>query len=771
MLRIGVASCAENGQDFPGLPPWMSRLLRSRGVETAEEAQAFLAPSRNQILPPQLLQDMDQSVALLTDARKNGYKTVIYGDYDVDGVSASAILWEAFRQFGLDAAVYLPDRHTEGYGLNLPAVEKLAGEYQVMVTVDCGITGLAEVQAAKQAGMRVIVTDHHRHGEQLPPADAVITPLLGAYPFPGLCGAGVAWKLALALLGDRAEPLVEIAALATVADMVPLTGENRAMVALGLRRLSGTKRPGLRALMNRAGIAGGVSSDQVAFQIAPRMNACGRMETARIAFDMLTTRDEDQAEALALRMESLNQTRKTREAAVIAEAQAQVQAMDLVNTKAIVVCGEGWNSGVVGLAAGRIAEQYAYPTVALAREGDTCVGSARSAGDIDIYAALSQCADLFDRFGGHRQAAGLTIRADRVEEFSRRLSDAVAQQTGGLPPEPSLLCDGELNLGEVTRETVQWLDRLEPFGVGNPAPRFLCEDVSPLALRAVGANGRHLKCTFRQGNEIREGIYFGGGDMAGPPAGSYRLVMTPTVNAFRGAVTAECRLYALQLIPASLTMDARREEMAYLQETLGDETADTVDPEELTGLMRGGQGTLLVCRTLQTALALYQRFPQADFCLDRAGDPRAYHTILLYGRAADTCASYRHVVLCDGDLGEAAAFRAACPNARVCALPRTQEARALLCRVFVDQESLRRCYVALKERQPRDVDELAQRCGLTAGQTAFALKVLAEIDLADVSLSPFRVQLLPMRKRSPQESALYRRARQAKEDGYGLHSL
>ena len=759
MLKIGIAPQKEGYRPLPGMPGWLSRLLYARGVCDAQAAEQFLHPSLSQLLPPERLHEMDKAVTILTRARDENKRAVIYGDYDVDGVGASAILKEALQRFGLAADVYIPDRHREGYGLNAEAVRALAEKYPLMVTVDCGITALEETALAKEMGMTVIVTDHHRHLEQLPPADAVITPLLGDYPFPFLCGAGVAWKLAMALLGDGALDLMELAALATVADMVSLTGENRAIVALGLEKLSATNRPGLRAVMNRAGIFGRISSDQVAFQIAPRMNACGRMESAGIALEMLLTGDLARAEELALKMENLNQERKRQETLVLDQAQRQVDQMDLVDTLAVVVMGEKWNSGVVGLAAGKIAEKYWYPTVALARDGDMCVGSARSAGEIDIHAALSACADLFDRFGGHKQAAGLSIRADRVAEFTRRLSQAVSEQTGGVPPEPTIVCDGEMNLSEVTEDTVRWLNRLEPFGVGNPAPRFLCRDAEPLSLVKVGSQGAHLKCTFQQGQEVRGGIFFGAGELADALEGKCRMVMTPVINEFRGRVTAECRLYALEPQIETLEKNGEKEAIAYLSEALGDGKARPISRQELDGLMAGRQGTVLLCRCLETALEMREKYPQADFSLSGAEDARAYHTVLLYGNAGKISRAFRRIVLCDGDLGEADAISLACPQADVCALPVTFAARRMLRDMFVPVEKLRQCYRTLKSGAPRDLDAFSTQCGLTRAQGAFALRVFADIELIRFCPSPFRVDMLPMRRRGPEDSGLYRRGR------------
>ena len=771
MLRISLSSPSADIPPLPGLPPWMTRLLFARGIQTQEEARQFLRPSLDQLLPPGRLQDMGRAGELILNSAQKGEKAAIYGDYDVDGVSASAILWEALGRLGMERRVYIPDRHQEGYGLNTPAVEKLAEECRLLITVDCGITSVEEVKRAKELGLTVIVTDHHRHGPLLPPADAVITPLLGDYPFPYLCGAGVAWKLALQLLGDQALDLMDIAALATVADMVSLTGENRCIVALGLEKLSQTARPGLRALMRRAGVEGRVSSDQVAFQIAPRMNACGRMESAYTALNMLLTQDGAEAEKLALKMESLNQERKNQESRVLEDALSQVAQMDLVEQKAIVVRGEGWNSGVVGLAAGRVAEKYAYPTVALAQEGEMCVGSARSAGNIDIYQALSQCAGLFERFGGHKQAAGLTIRADRVAQFSQMLSQAVAEQTGGKPVIPEILCDGELELADVTEETVEWLERLEPFGTGNPAPRFLCGGVKPLSLRPVGAEGRHLKCSFQQGQAVRGGIFFGGGDWAGREEGLLRMAISPTVNEFRGKISPECRLYALELMPESLPPSPEREMLSFLSQPFSAGKAPLLSQEELKEWMKPGQGTALLCHCRETALKMLRAFPQADFCVGRAEDPRAFSAILLYGGPEGLGGAFRRAVLCDGGAGESGAWQKVHPRLEIGALPMSSAMREMLARLYLDRDQLRRCYAALRQAAPGSLDALSALLGLSWQQAAFACRVLEEIELIDFSLSPFRVSLLPMRRRGPEESGLFCAARRAKEDAYGSNGL
>lgn len=770
MQDIVVRQKAEIPQALGMYPGWMAQLLQARGIETREAAEAFLHPSREQILDPLLLHDMAKARDMLLDAVLQKLPVVIYGDYDCDGVCASAILLDTLEKMGADVQPYIPDRHREGYGLNMDAVEKLAQTYKVLVTVDCGITSVQEVALAKENGMQVIVTDHHTVGDALPAADAVVTPHLGNYPFPGLCGAGVAWKLALALAGHEAEALMDIAAMATVADMVPLLQENRAIVKLGLEKMEYTRRPGLVTLMQRAGISGSISAQQVAFQLAPRINACGRMDSAMIALEMLRTRDGARGMELANRAHELNEERKALENAVIDEASAQAAGMDLQKYHALVVQGDTWNSGVVGLAAGKMAEMYGYPTVALAREGENLVGSARSASDVDIYRALKSCEDLFLRFGGHKQAAGMTLKAENLPAFRERLNDAVKAQLQGLAPRKQVVCDGEMALADVTVEGIERLSLMEPFGMGNPSPLFLCRHALALNLRAVGAEGKHLQCTFQQGEHLRKGIFFGGGRWQGQE-GTFSLAFSPSLNEFRGDVTAQLQLKHMALEPLALKKDEAREMLHFACAQRMESQRALISEETLPGLMEGEQGTLLVCRTLETALAMYRRFPKAVFALEDAADPRAYHTILLYGGPGKACAPFRHVVLCDGGLMEDAAWQKACPEAKVYAMPESESVHQLARQAALYKDALRSCYVAVKKALPRDLILFSEQAGITLSQAHFALRVLEEIGLIDYTAQPFSVQLLPMAKHDPSESVFYRLVHRLKEETDGVFGL
>ncbi|HSK69792.1 MAG TPA: single-stranded-DNA-specific exonuclease RecJ, partial [Candidatus Limnocylindria bacterium] len=418
---------------LPGYPDFLAGLLRARGVDSAEAAERFLHPDLSHLSDPTLLHGIPEAVAVIRRAVRSNARIAVYGDYDADGVCASAILLTALRGMGADAFSYIPDRVTEGYGLHAEAIRHLAGTAGLVVTVDCGVTAREEAALARELGLSLVITDHHTVPDMLPDADAVVHPAMGEHPEPGLCGAGVAWKLALALAGKEAAlPLLELAALATVADLVPLLGENRVIAALGLRMMRDTARPGLRALKAVAGIKEGapVTGEMAGFQLAPRLNAGGRLASAQLALDLLMAPDDITARPLAARLDMLNRERRDVEAAVLREAQAQIEGRDLTLTRTLVACGEGWNPGVVGLVAGRLAQRWNYPCVVLSQEGDVMHGSGRSAGDVDLHAALSECADLFHRFGGHRMAAGLSMPSSSLEAFRTRFDAAVRSQLG-----------------------------------------------------------------------------------------------------------------------------------------------------------------------------------------------------------------------------------------------------------------------------------------------------------------------------------------------------
>lgn len=687
-----------------GVSPLLAPLLLARGIDTPDKLRVFLHPSAQDLHDPFLMPDMEKACRMIRNAINLGEHIIIYGDYDCDGVCASVIMLEILKSLGAYAEVYIPNRKEEGYGLNTAAIHKLAErQFHLLITVDCGITAVEEIALAKSLGMDVLLTDHHTPPDPLPAADAILHPQLGEYPCSSLCGAGTAYKLACALTGKQTLPTLPLCALATVADMVPLLGENRTLASLGLAAMADTSNIGLRALLRVAGIKSGeaVTGQQAGFLLAPRINACGRMDTAQIALELLSTNDLARATELADIADGLNARRKSLENQVLEQAKAQVCTLDLCTGRAIVIEGEGWESGVVGLAAGRLAEQYGYPTVILSREGDMCVGSARSACGIDLYQALSACSDLFTRFGGHKQAAGLTLPAENVPELRIRLSNAVDEQLHGRTLMPETAYDGELRLADITLDLISSLDMLEPYGTGNPAPVFFVRDVEALSARAVGSGGSHLKLTLGQDTCILDAIAFRMGTLASSMRGICSLAITPVANTFNGHTSPECRIEAIASMQRLFSRPANEEALVILQELARlcriDYFSGTPARLETLPAPREDQGTLYLCRTAASATHIAAVYPQLDILDGTQADPRAYSAICLCDALAFP-GPYRRVILCDGllCLQEYAKLRELLPQAEIFVMPRSTELNNALKLLRFSIEELRAFYVSLR---------------------------------------------------------------------------
>ncbi len=554
------------GKPYTGMPAWMSELLWGRGIHTQEEADAFLHSSPEDLHDPMKLLCMDRAVRLLRKAIDAKEPILVYGDYDVDGVSAVSVLLETLREEGAVADFRIPDRHSEGYGLNLQAVEEMAKAFRLLITVDCGISNVAEVRRARELGMTVIVTDHHEIPDELPPAHAIINPLLkpeavrellelpegtalpAPYPYPRLCGAGVALKLCEALQGRAGvEKRLEIAALATVADVVPLTGENRVIVREGMLRMAQTGRPGLRALLEVSQVQPPIRSEDVAFRLAPRINAAGRLEHASAGVRLLLTRDEAEGRQLAEELNTCNQRRQEMEHGMLTEAEELFRTqVDLRRDRVIILAADGWDSGLIGLVAGKLCERYHHPTVVLSCQGDKAVGSCRSVPGIHIWHMLRACQDLLMRFGGHELAAGLTLARENIDPFRRRLNRAVREQCDDACLIPVAEYDVEMPLKAVTLETVSDLEVLEPTGCGNPAPVFLVRDARVQEARRVGRDGSHLKLRLLEGGELRDGIGFGLGERADWGMQRADVLFSPARNVFNGRVSAQLQVQAIR---------------------------------------------------------------------------------------------------------------------------------------------------------------------------------------------------------------------------------
>ena len=544
-----------------GLPPLCAAVLCARGVDTAPAASAFLAHGPNLLHDPFLLRDMEKAVERISRAIREQETVAVYGDYDVDGITATCLLTQVLQTLGGQVVSYIPDRTEEGYGLNNHAIDALAGQgVTLIVTVDCGITAAREVEYARALGVDVVITDHHQCKETLPQAVAVVDPRRPdcAYPFPDLAGVGVALKLALALTSPAQRPQVlldygELAAIGTVADVMLLQGENRALVHLGLERLADCSRPGLQALLREAGCPRGQvpTTVTIGYGLAPRINAAGRMEQAGTALELLLTQDPQRGAELAQELCQLNRLRQAIELEIFQHCDQLLTHTPALSAPVIVLAGEGWHQGVIGIVASRLAEKYACPAFMISLDGDKGKGSCRSFGGFNLFGALERCAPLLDSYGGHELAAGFSIHRDNIPAFRSALCQLVGEFAGHQPMESSLDVDCEIpHCSLLSTQDVESLSLLEPFGSGNPKPVFLLRSVCVLSHTDVGG-GRHLKLKLRRDGVAMDAIFFSANTAACGIENGQRLdiAFTLQINQFRGNRTVQLQLCDLRPAP------------------------------------------------------------------------------------------------------------------------------------------------------------------------------------------------------------------------------
>jgi single-stranded-DNA-specific exonuclease len=519
-------------------------VLVRRGYGDPEAARAFLAaapPGHD----PFLLGDVEAACARIRETIAAGGRICVHGDYDVDGICATALAVTALRDLGADVGWHLPSRFEEGYGVSRETLARLADDGCALVlTVDCGITAVQEIAEARSAGLEVIVTDHHRPGEELPDCPIVATKP-SQYPFPELCGTGVVLKVLEALGAEKLDRHLDLVALATVADVVPLLDENRALVAAGMRRLARTDKPGLQALMRAAGVdPATVDTGMIAFRLAPRINAAGRLGHPGAALDLLLTADEAEAGRLAGELEALNRDRQVVEDRILRDAVRQVEEWPEPRRRclAYVIAGEDWHRGVIGIVGSRLVERFHRPVVLIAggEPGEDWVGSGRSVSAFDLHGALAACAGLLGRWGGHRAAAGLSIRPENVDAFAAAFAEHAA---GALTPEdltPVTVVDAVVRGDELTLGLCEELERLAPFGLGNPNVTLLALGTELSDLDAVG-DGKHLRLAVHAAGARSGAIAFGRGaalDRFRRP-GRYDVAFRLAANRWNGTVTPQ----------------------------------------------------------------------------------------------------------------------------------------------------------------------------------------------------------------------------------------
>jgi len=508
---------AKRISDEANISKLMAKVLLNRGFDDCEKIRKFIDPSFEDLNDPYLLKDMDRAVERVKTALANKERIVIYGDYDVDGITSTSVLIDFLSRLGASSDFYIPDRIDEGYGISIAAVDKIRQMGpSLIITADCGITAVDEVEYIKECGMDIIITDHHECTGVLPDAHAVINPHRPdcTYPFKELAGVGVVYKLIHALcvemeLGDIYQDYVDLVTLGTVADVVPLVGENRIIVKYGIPKIENTSNIGLKALINNSGLEGRtITSYSISFVLAPRINAAGRLGDAGRGVRLFTTKDEKEAFGIALELNEENRNRQDMESHIFNEAINVIETeVDLDKEKVIVAAGESWHHGVIGIVASKITERYYRPCLLLSVENGICKGSGRSIEGFNLFEALKHCSSLLTKFGGHELAAGLSLEHKNLEPFKRKINeyaDAVLQDEDLIP---RIRIDASIEKQDISIESVKALAALAPFGAGNPEPLFSYNKLRISDIRTVG-DDRHLKLWLHDNGFYTEAIGF-----------------------------------------------------------------------------------------------------------------------------------------------------------------------------------------------------------------------------------------------------------------------
>ena len=558
--RIADADALTNLADVPSLHPLVARILVARGVNTADDAARFLSPSLSALHDPSLLRGMEAAVARLRAARRNRETVCIYGDYDVDGITGTALLVSFLRAVGIECRYFIPNRFDDGYGLGRDAIDRIAADgADLIVSVDCGITAIDEALYCHRQGIDLVIVDHHAPASTIPAAYAVLNPLQPGcgYPFKSLAGVGVAFNLLIALRaalrdegafgpgsGPDLREWLDLVALGTIADVVPLTDQNRIYAFHGLRQLSCSARTGVQALKQVAGVTGEVSSGQVGFRLAPRLNAAGRMESAVPGVELLLSTSREESASIAADLDIANAERQAVERRIFEEALAMVESSGTYpRRRSIVLASRNWHQGVVGIVASRLVERYHRPTILIALADDgSARGSGRSIPGFHLLDALTVCASHLERFGGHRHAVGVTLRAEGVAAFGAAFEAEAARLLAGADLMPLLDIDAEAQPEDVGRELALELKRLAPFGAANPEPVLVMRAMKVTERRPVGDG--HLRLRLAKGRHVFNAIAF---RMAQRETeGLVDVAFFPEINEWNGSSTVQLRVKDLR---------------------------------------------------------------------------------------------------------------------------------------------------------------------------------------------------------------------------------
>lgn len=560
--RDGVPEPPNLADDL-GVSPRLASLLWRRNFRDADDINLFLNPMLRHLSAPTAWPGVSEAADLLISGLLAGKRLVVWGDYDVDGVTATALVMQVLRHHGFPVEWHLPDRLTEGYGLNVEHVERLAASgVSMLLTVDCGISDTAAVARARELGLCVVVSDHHMPPANLPSADALCNPRLGDCPCVSLAGVGVAFFLMaeinsrLAALGRPKLDLrqtLDLVALGTLADMVSLEGQNRILVKNGLLKIAEARRPGVAELKVVSGYqpSASLGAGQVVFSLAPRLNAAGRMADATLALNLLCCDDHDRAAELARQLDAHNTERRRQEEHIVEEARIQAEAC--LADPALVLTGTGWNLGVIGIVASRMVEQYNKPTLVLCADGDTLKGSGRSVPSFDLHQGLSCCADLLIGYGGHRMAAGLRVEPGRLNEFRERFLSVVRVELGDKPMPSTLTLDGELNFAAASDFTfLKELEMLQPFGVGNPEPVFASPPLTVRSRRLFGPQRNHVNLELQDescGDILHAKAWRQADALPASVEGKrLRLAYSPSIDMYNGVASVDLKIRDMELL-------------------------------------------------------------------------------------------------------------------------------------------------------------------------------------------------------------------------------
>ncbi|MBN1832972.1 MAG: single-stranded-DNA-specific exonuclease RecJ [Deltaproteobacteria bacterium] len=545
------------------ITPLQAQLLINRGITDSSSAASFLAPKLSQLLDPMLLQDMDTAVERIVEVIERQEKITVYGDYDADGITATALLLNFFSSLGISASFYVPNRFTEGYGLNAGAVGKIVEDgTALIITVDCGTSNQKEIDLAGQCGVSVVVTDHHQIPEDFGPKCPVLNPHRSdsSFCFKSLAGVGVAFFLVIAVRAalrdkgwfeNREEPdlkdYLDLVALGTVADMVPLLNQNRILVKWGIERMKSPSWPGIEAMKEIAALnTSRITPYDLAYKLAPRLNAPGRLRSAEIGVQLLTTEDQSLARHLAHQLNSLNSERQGIEQAILEQIEEKIISMqDLEERRTLVLSGNNWHRGVLGIAASRLVSKYHRPTLLLDVRNGVAVGSGRSIDGFNLHQALERLSHLFEKFGGHYHAAGFTLKASHIQALNDELEDLAQEVLSKDDLIPRIEVDGSIPISALNEDIIRDIQLLAPFGSGNPEPLFHSQKLDVIHSRVVGE--RHLKLQVGQGECLMEAIGFGFSDWHPLQGETIDMVFTPEINDWRGYEKVQLKIVDLQI--------------------------------------------------------------------------------------------------------------------------------------------------------------------------------------------------------------------------------